>query len=205
MSAEIASLDRVRETVELLRRRGVAPTADRVIGLLGGGSKTTVLAHLKRLREATEGDNDIPQHVIDMARGTVQEIYRAGMAVEAERVRAATERLAQALSDQEEQIEELAAQNTDLADLNARIKTRMDELDAERVELRDRLIHIAAENEKLRSATAATSIDAGGKLKEALDRVEVLLAGVEASKANTPNNPRHRITLPQKSDRVGEG
>ncbi len=46
MTAEIATLDKVRAAVEQLHHDGLKATADGVISLVGGGSKPTVLKHM---------------------------------------------------------------------------------------------------------------------------------------------------------------
>ena len=58
MSAEIASLERVRQAADALRRRGVRPTADRIIETLsmarevGGTELPTVLRSLSQYLRA---------------------------------------------------------------------------------------------------------------------------------------------------------
>ena len=109
MSAEIASLERVRQAVETIRRRNGKPTADNVISVIGGGSKKTVLSHLRTLRDPQPVDDGVPPTVIEIARTALSEIYRAGGQSEADRSRAILERLSLSLDEQEAQIEELLA------------------------------------------------------------------------------------------------
>ena len=67
MSAEIATLEKVGLAADELRRQGKKVTANSVIAAIGGGSKPTVLKHLKALRTQTDDqDEEIPASVYDL-------------------------------------------------------------------------------------------------------------------------------------------
>lgn len=112
MSAEIASLDRVRAGVAHIRTGGGTPTADRVIAYLGGGSKATVLRHLKTLREGDAPEELVPPAVMELARSALAQIYSAGAKAEAEKSAAGLIRLTTAIEELEAQVDELDLENT---------------------------------------------------------------------------------------------
>lgn len=67
MSAEIATLDKVKAAVAQLHQDGRRATADAVFAIIGGGSKPTILKHLKTLREEPKPvDDDVPAAILDL-------------------------------------------------------------------------------------------------------------------------------------------
>lgn len=116
MSAEIASLEKVRAAATQIRANGETATADRVIAYLGGGSKATVLRHLKVLRDADQEVDIVPPGILDMAKAALAEIYQAGVKAGADRSAAGLVRLTASIGEVEAQIEELAAENEKLVE-----------------------------------------------------------------------------------------
>lgn len=112
MSAEIATLEKVQAAVAQLHRSGQKATADAVIGMIGGGSKPTVLRHLKALREKPQAEEaPLPPSLVDLIKPAVAQIYAEGARAEGSKYREQTERLHRLLGDLEAQVEELATAN----------------------------------------------------------------------------------------------
>ena len=112
MSAEIATIEKVRAAVAQLHHDAQRATADAVIAVIGGGSKPTVLKHLKTLREAPKTlDGDVPAGILDLARPLLAQIFAEGAKAEAARNRDQIERLHRMLGDLEAEVEALAATN----------------------------------------------------------------------------------------------
>src|SRR6218665_770283 len=112
MSAEIATLEKVKAAVTQLHKAGQRATADAVIALIGGGSKPTVLKHLKTLREEPKAvEGDVPAGVLDLARPMLVQIFAEGSKAEAARSSDQIERLHRMLGDLEAEVEALAAAN----------------------------------------------------------------------------------------------
>lgn len=115
MSAEIATIEKVEAAVHDLHRSGQKATADAVIGLIGGGSKPTVLRHMRALRERPKTEEvALPPNVLDLIKPIAAQIYAEGSRAEAEKSREQVERLHRLLGDLEAQVDELASANTAL-------------------------------------------------------------------------------------------
>lgn len=138
MSAEIATIERVRSAVEELRRAGQSPTADAVIRLIGG-SKRTVLTHLRALRDAGPAQDDMPTAVLEMMRPVARDIYRAGQQAESDATRTATERMSRVIADQDVQITELLAENERLESEQASLARDRDAAISELADMRSRI------------------------------------------------------------------
>ena len=126
MSAEIATLDKVKAAVAQLHQDGRRATADAVFAIIGGGSKPTILKHLKTLREEPKPvDDDVPAAILDLARPVMAQIFAEGGKTEAARNRDQTERLHRMLGDLEAEVEALATTNvmqeSKIADLEAEL------------------------------------------------------------------------------------
>jgi dsDNA-specific endonuclease/ATPase MutS2 len=199
MSAEIASLERVRHAVETIRRRNGTPTADRVIEVIGGGSKKTVLSHLRTLRDPQMEDDGIPAAVIEMARSALGDIYRSGGQAEADRARALSERLSATLEEQEAQIEELAEENARCHQVIPELTRQRDEARGDRARAEQRLAEASAANRSLEFDLAKERLKRTEGIEKAIARVEGMV-----STALRPGNAaisRKTISLP--ADRRG--
>ena len=77
MSEAIATRQAVQEAVGQLRRTGRKPTFSAVRDVLGGGSKETILGHLRDLRrdEFASSDVGLPTGLLDRARPLIELIY----------------------------------------------------------------------------------------------------------------------------------
>ena len=197
MSAEIASLERVRQAADVLRRKGVRPTAARIIETIGGGGKSTVLEHLRVLRNAPPENEDLPISVIELIRGGIEDVYRAGRVAEAEKVRAGTERLLQVIADLDAQVQELV-------DDNARLEQRAGELQSQlalanegRDEGAERLHQLQVENGSLSDQLAAARATASDELRSALGRVEDIVRSAARrdapSKGKAPSSAQQDV------------
>ena len=112
MSNEIATRERVQAAVEALHKEDKRATADAVLSVLGGGSKGTVLKHLRALRQ--DGDAQpqaLPNAVVDLARPVIADIFNAGAAAHEAQTREKIERYHRIMSDLEMQVDELVAAN----------------------------------------------------------------------------------------------
>lgn len=196
MSAEIATLDKVRQAVERLRRNGVRPTADRIVEQIGGG-KATVLEHLRTLRSVPFVEDDVPPSVMDMARSAVKEVYRAGRAAEAEKVRATTERMSQFVDEQDAQIAELMHDLDRLSSANEQLQCRVEDCSASVAEADKRARNLETENAELKSQLAAARASASEELRQALERVEQMVISATGIEKQT-DRPRRTIGLPPK-------
>lgn len=147
MSAEIATLDKVKAAVAQLHHDGRRATADAVFAIIGGGSKPTILKHLKTLREEPKPvDGDVPVTILDLARPVLAQIFAEGGKAEAARNRDQAERLHRMLGDLEAEVEALAATNVmqenKIADLEAELARASKDLSTseENIGLKDRKI-----------------------------------------------------------------
>ena len=196
MSAEIASLDRVRDAAEILRKKGVNPTADRIIEVLGGGGKATVLAHLRTIRGEPADRGDVPAAVIDLARPALLEIYRAGRSAEHDSVRASNDRLVAVISDLDAQIDELLARNEDLEKKTAGLSETIERSAQELTDTSRRLTRLETENDRLQKTLKEERAKTDGDLKRTLGRMEQLLNGAKAASGKA-EAARKTITLPR--------
>lgn len=144
MSVEVATIERVRAASSALRAEGSRVTADAVIAHIGGGSKQTVLKHLKALRADPETQPSVPASVLDLVLPALAEVFHAGEQAEAERSRSQNERIMRMMDDLECQIEELAGDNSRLSA----------ELEASRRQLADRETKHSAASDELGRANA---------------------------------------------------
>lgn len=198
MSAEVATLDKVRQAAETLRRKGVRPTADRIIELIGG-SKSTVLEHLRALRSTAAEADELPISVIEMVRASLMDVYRAGRSAEAEKVRGATERLSQVVEEQDAQIEELMLDNERLTSSNEQSERKTRESSAAEAASTDRVRQLEAENADLKAQLAAARASASQELRDALSRVESIVRS--AADLEKPTGAgRRTVRLPTKSE-----
>lgn len=140
MSAEIASIEKVRAAVAQLHLNGQRATADAVIAAIGGGSKPTVLKHLKTLRSELQAKvDDVPAAVIDLIRPVVAQLYAEGGRAEAARMRDQVERLHRLLGDMEAELEDLgvsnASQDRRIAEMDKELARSVKALSAAEVQL----------------------------------------------------------------------
>lgn len=181
MSAETATFERVRAAAAELRQRGITPTASRVLEVTGG-SKSTVLTHLRRIREGvgTEADT-LPPAVLEMARSALVDVYESGRRAEIDRQRAVTERTALAFIEQEEQIVELAAENARLeasvADAEATAADQKSIASAARASMAE----LEAKLEKVETELSREKAEGSARLVDAMSKLDALLALSEMS------------------------
>lgn len=196
MSAEIATLDKVRQAAERLRRNGVRPTADRIVEQIGGG-KATVLEHLRTLRSAPSVEDDVPPSVLDMARSAVEDVYRAGRAAEAEKVRAATERMSQSIDEQDAQIAELMLDLERLSSTKEQLERRVDACSVSVAAAEERSRRLETENAELKAQLAMARASASEELRQALERMEQMVISATGIEKEA-ERPRRTIGLPPK-------
>ena len=198
MSSEIASLDRVRHAVESLRQRGVNATADRVIGLVGG-SKTTVLQRLRELRSTVVVESSVPPAVLDIARASLIEIYEAGQKAEADRTRTATERLSVMLEEQEEQIQDLADENSSLASDLTSTTEELQALRSAYETIVERLRESEATIGALKKEQEDEEESIAGQLRAALDRFQAMVEEADIARGKRSSPVEKRSTTAERS------
>ncbi len=155
MSAEIASLEKVRAAVAQLHLNHQRATADAVIAAIGGGSKPTVLKHLKTLREEPQqAEDDLPAGILDRVRPALAQIFAEGGKTEAARNRDQIERLHRMLGDLEAEVETLGAVNTAL---DEQVVDLGRELDKSSKALSSAEAQIVAKDRKIEKLTAQLS------------------------------------------------
>lgn len=190
MSAEIATIDRVRQAVATLRKKDVRVTADRVIELIGGGGKKTVLDHLRTLRSGVAEPDEIPQAVMEMARAALGDIFQAGRTAEADRTRAATQRLASSLEDLDAQIQELSDANQNLEAEVKSLKLLLDQARTSGEESGQRLAAAEGTIVELRAELASGRESAAADLLGALERFEALVEEASSTKLKRARTPQ---------------
>ena len=177
MSAEIASLEKVRAAVAQLHLNNQRATADAVIAAIGGGSKPTVLKHLKTLREEPpQAVDDLPAGILDLVRPIVAQIFAEGRKAEAVRTRDQIERLHRMLGDLEAEVETLGAVN---AALDEQVVDLGRELEKSSKALSSAEAQIVAKDRKIEKLTAQLSernAMAQSQLSEAMKTVDEKLA-----------------------------
>jgi|GEM_PF-1279398 len=155
MSAEIASLEKVRAAVAQLHLNHQRATADAVIAAIGGGSKPTVLKHLKTLREEPQqAEDDLPAGILDLVRPALAQIFAEGGKTGAARNRDQIERLHRMLGDLEAEVETLGAVNTAL---DEQVVDLGRELDKSSKALSSAEAQIVAKDRKIEKLTAQLS------------------------------------------------
>lgn len=166
MSAEIATLDKVKAAVAQLHQDGRRATADAVFAIIGGGSKPTILKHLKTLREEPKpADGDVPAAILDLGRPVLAQIFAEGGKAEAARNRDQIERLHRMLGDLEAEVEALATANltqeSKIADLEAELVRTAKALSTseETISLKDRKIEQLQAELAQRDDTARKHLD----------------------------------------------
>lgn len=199
MSAEIASLERVREAVETIRRRNGTPTADGVIAMIGGGSKKTVLSHLRTLRDPQVEQDSVPAAVMELARHSLAEIFRAGGQAEADRSRILTERLSVALNEQDAQIGELADENARYLQAIPELTRQRDSAVSDRRRLEKQLADVSAAKRALETELARARLKRSDGIEHAIARIETLITST-ASSTGTTGKGRETLSLPRGSN-----
>jgi uncharacterized protein YqgV (UPF0045/DUF77 family) len=195
MSAEIASLDRVRAAVANLRQAGSKVTANRVIEAIGGGSKGTVIAHLRTLRSQSVDHGDLPPAIIEMARSALADVFEAGRKAEADKLRGLSEHLSAALDEQDAQIGELIDENENLGEAVAAAMAKVEQVSAENTTLESRIGELMAANTALNEMLAAERERGARDMKVAITRIENAI--LRKAGGNIPNNKRRRtLSLP---------
>ena len=188
MTAEIATLEKVRAAVEQLHRDGLKATADGVISLIGGGSKPTVLKHMKALRELPQAaDSTLPASVLDLLKPVAAQIYAEGARAEENRNREHTERLHRLLGDLEAEIEALATGNQGLEGQVATLTRQQVKAEAAAAEARETIARQADEISTLRAELAKRHGETASQIANLLQGFEATIASLtkqlEGSKA----------------------
>lgn len=195
MSAEIASLEKVRAAAASIRSSGGTPTADRVIEYLGGGSKTTVLRHLKELRDRPAMEDSLPPSVIELAKGALSDIYQAGVRAGTEHSAAGLMRLTAVVAEVDTQIDELAVEN---GELRERLAIAEEKLQAEEQRAMDLQAALNKAETDLRSVASELALErsiGAEKLAKLASRIEEGIASM--------SRPQGTIRLPRDRTRSG--
>lgn len=138
MSEAIATREAVEDAATQLRNNGKVPTFSRARDVIGGGSKDTILAHLRALRHAerpSKGDV-LPAILLDRARPLLEVIYVAAEACVEGKYAAATDRYHRNMEELEQELDDAHAMEKKLrSDLGAMV-VASDALRQENGELR---------------------------------------------------------------------
>lgn len=193
MSAKIATFDAVTAAVRDLRAAGTSPTADAVIEHIGGGSKPTVLAHLRVLRKSDAPQQaELPPAVLDIVRPALAELFAAGTAAEVERSRTRTERQDKLMDEMDAQIVELAAENDSLQARITELAGACERLEADRASTEEWVTALTGELSVARDELATNRDLASTGLAEMVARVEasvLALGSVQPAGKRTDRGP----------------
>ncbi len=172
MSAAIATAESVKTALTELRAAGISPTADAVIKRLGGGSKSTVLLHLRQLLKDETPFEVLPSLLIDQVRPALAELFLAGAAAEGEKGRARLDRQDRLLDEMEQQLIDMEAELQNLRHEVAKLVAERDRLAFRCSGLENNLVSREVE---LRSATQQLDLardQAAAGFAQLLARVE---------------------------------
>ncbi|RYG87797.1 MAG: DNA-binding protein [Alphaproteobacteria bacterium] len=188
MSTEIATIEKVQAAVDQLHRAGHKATADAVIDVIGGGSKPTVLKHMRTLREQPKTEEvALPPSILDLVRPAAAQIYAEGSRAEAARNRDQVERLHRLLGDLEAQVEELASANSSQ-------EARIAELAARESEAATALAEANRTIARQREDMSALQTELAGRNGEAASQLATLIGEFETKLAalNPPSTSHKR-------------
>ena len=196
MTAEIATLEKVRTAVEQLHRDGLKATADGVISLIGGGSKPTVLKHMKALRELPQAaDSTLPASVLDLLKPVAAQVYAEGARAEEGRNREHADRLHRLLGDLEAEVEALAAGNQRLEGQVATLTRQQAEAEAAAAKARETIARQADEVSTLRAELAKRDAEIASQIAGLLQGFEKAVAGLaERIESAGPRNAKTGTT-----------
>lgn len=199
MSAEVATFERVRAAAADLRQRGMKATADRIIEITGG-SKQTILTHLRRLRDDAMTEPEVaPPAVIEMARSALFDVYDAGRRAEADRSRALHDRTALMIDELESQVDELSSENHRLAQAASDHADALVRERAENAALAERLNGTEETARTLEAALASERTEGAKRLADVMGKLDALLALHELA-SMTPGTRLPRRSSPANSD-----
>ncbi|MBJ3786404.1 DNA-binding protein [Devosia sediminis] len=173
MSNEIATLERVRDAVAALRQSGIQATAENVIKRIGGGSKSTVIGHLRVLRTKPVEPDAVPPAVVELARSALAEIYQAGVKAEGERLRSLSERLSLLLEEQDVELQDLAVENARLENELSGLRAAHETQTGECEDLRRRLLEA---DQQLRLSRSEADLERNERSETTIARLEALLS-----------------------------
>ncbi|ODT74102.1 MAG: hypothetical protein ABS76_37815 [Pelagibacterium sp. SCN 64-44] len=186
MSAEIASLEKVRAAVAQLHLNHQRATADAVIAAIGGGSKPTVLKHLKTLREEPpQAVDDLPAGILDLVRPVVAQIFAEGGKAEAARTRDQSERLHRMLGDLEAEVETLGSVNAVLEERVVELSIALERSNKALSAAEGQLAAKERKIEKLSTQLTERDAMAQSQLSEAMKGVDERLAQLTQRLADT--------------------
>lgn len=200
MSAEIASLEEVKRALAALRQAGVKVTATKVIEHIGGGSKSTILAHMRTLRNGADDAEEVPAAVIAMARPMLSNIYEAGRRAEAEKLRAWSERMSIVMEEQDAQIQELVEECSRLDGVAADLGKQLKRTTTENGILQGRVQEAQAAAAELDRQLSAERGRAAASLQDALARIERLVDRNPQRRTSGHKSERRTISLPKRPD-----
>lgn len=174
---EIASLEKVQSAVAVLHAQGLNATADAVIAEIGGGSKTTVLKHLRAVRalEAKELDG-VSSALLEAIKPGLLEIYHQGAQAEEKRTLEQTQRLHRFLGDQEAQIADFEIELQGVVDEKEGLSRTLGDIKARLAEAEEKCTRQAGEIEQLKAALAIAQSEqaVSARFLDALARIETV-------------------------------
>lgn len=207
---EIATLETVRSAVDALEAQGKSATASAVIAAIGGGSKSTVLKHLREIRQINdEALDDLSSALLEVVKPHLVEIYRQGAKAEEIRVREQTSRLHRLINEQDEQIDELVSEVEIATRENALLEAELITIKTALTESEAKWARQAIEIEKLRANLVATQNEQSARFLDAVEQLNSALTAqasssraeakmlVTANKEETPTQPKRRGRPPK--------
>lgn len=207
---EIATLENVRSAVDVLQAQGKSATASAVIAVIGGGSKSTVLKHLREIHQIKgEALDDLPSVLLEAVKPHLVEIYKKGAKAEEIRVRDQTSRLHRLISQQDEQIDELASELEIVTRENAVLETKLIATKTALSDSEARWAQQAIEIEQLRKELAEARNEQSARFLDAVEQLNNALAAqasssraeakvlVTANKEEAPTQPKRRGRPPK--------
>src|SRR5690606_2137849 len=173
-----------------------------VLAHIGGGSKPTVLKHLRTLREVKDAPAEpLPLNLLEKAKPVLAEIFAAGSAAHETRTREQTDRYHRIMSDLEAQLlefEETVARQEQresallesLATTEEALAEAMKKAEAREVEAAKLLEQRDAEIERLQSELSACRSDQAQALSERLVTFEEKIA--DLTQRLEKNDTKHK-------------
>jgi predicted RNase H-like nuclease (RuvC/YqgF family) len=152
MREERATKQAVEAAIKQLEANGAQPTANRILEITGG-SKSTVLRHMKELGHGIarrtggeDADDVLPAVLLEKAKPFIKELMEGAAEIERAKYYSLTERYHRNMEDFESALEEdgkrieaLTAQNTDLVAELAAVRDALELATLERDELEEKV------------------------------------------------------------------
>jgi DNA repair exonuclease SbcCD ATPase subunit len=162
MTAELATFEKVTQAVEQLRRTGEKITSKRILDLVGG-SKPTILKHMRALRSenfaAAASGGGAPAFLVELAKPMLLQLMAAASTSEAQKFESLTQRYHEQMESLEAEVEEFGRIETALRQDNSDLTEKLTQADVEIALLKQQLATLAHEQDALRHRAEAAESD----------------------------------------------